>query len=73
MKILLKGGGVFAIVLMMGLTSCVSDSCTECLGFEGTGMQTQDTLICADQFDTRGDYEDRIEVYEALGAICNEK
>jgi len=64
---------MFAVALLMSLASCVSDSCTECLGFEGTGMQTQDTLICIDQFDTRGDYEDRIAVYEALGGVCTEK
>ncbi len=73
MKILVKSVAALAVVLMIGLTSCVTDSCTECVGFTGSSMQTQDTLICIDQFDSRGDYDDQIEVYEALGGTCTEK
>ncbi len=72
MKILLKAGGVFALVLMMSLASCVTDSCTECTGVTGSGMQMLDTLICIEQFDTRADYDNQVEVYEALGGTCIE-
>lgn len=73
MKVLLKAGGVFAVVLMMGLASCVTDSCTECTNVTGANMQTLDTLICIDQFDSRSDYDNQIEVYKALGGTCVEK
>jgi len=73
MKILVKSVATFAVILIIGLTSCVTDSCTECVGFTGSGMQTQDTLICIDQFDSRGDYDDQIAVYEALNGACTEK
>ena len=74
MKVLLKAMSVFAIVLMISMASCVSDSCTECTGVTGSGMQTFDTLICADQFDSRSDYDDLIMIYEEnLGGTCVEK
>lgn len=73
MKILVKSAAALAVVLMIGLTSCETDSCTECLGFSGSGMVVQDTLICIDQFESRSDYDDQIAVYQALGGNCSEQ
>jgi len=63
-------------VLTVSLTSCATDSCTECTGISfdiDNPTQTTDTLICIDQFDSRGDYDDRITVYEQLGGTCVEQ
>jgi len=73
-KILWQSAGAFAIVLTISLASCVSDSCTECTGILSADLQTTyDTLICADQFDTRSEYENRIQVYETFEGTCIEQ
>lgn len=73
MQILLKTTTVFIVLIMMLLASCTSDVCYECLGFDGGSVGEQDTLICADQFDSRAAFDDQVEIYEALGGICNEQ
>jgi len=77
MKILLKTIVAFAIVLMISLTSCVTDSCTECTGISSNindPTETFDTLICLDQFDSRSDYENLITLYEdSFEATCTEQ
>ncbi len=72
-KILWQTVGVFAVVLVISFASCTTDSCTECTGVTGSSMQTFDTLICIDQFDSRSDYDDRVAVYESLGGSCIEQ
>ncbi len=55
----------YLLLLIATLPSC-DDGCATCTGI------TADKVICKDDYQVDGDYENYIREYEELGGVCEE-